>query len=576
MRKEEIMKLKKVTCTATLLLLLIASIRSSGEFQITTDSHNQQNPAIHGDIVVWTDERINPNIHGYDMSTNQEFQITTDIHVQQNPAIYNDIVVWEDTRNGNKDIYGYNLSRKEEFRITRGPSNKGSPAVYGDYVIWQDEERWDIYGYNLLTGQEFSITTDDPGQWGPSIYGDIVVWADERNGKSDIYGYNLSTRREFQITTNPANQQAPALSGEYVVWEDDRNGNWDIYGYNLSTQKEFRITTNPANQQAPAIYGNIVVWHDHRYGSWDICYYNLFTKQESRITTNTASQIFPAVYEKIVVWQDDRNGNQDIYGYNFSLASLSTDRDLDGYLPPEDCNNNDATVHPRAYEFCDNKDNDCDGYIDEGYDLDYDGYTTCGGDCNDSDPQIHPGASESCGKDYNCDGTIIPCGGVFEITVSSEGEGLQAKVYIDGVYEGKTNAQGSLIISNLKADKEYTIRVECEGYPSTEKKLKTAKDTTVKVDIVMKRTGIENIVPFVVLPIILLVSALLILKLKKRSKGGVPEPQIAEKPEPEKPEIKETLALHTVICPFCKNEIQEDWIVCPHCATKLKDDTQVY
>jgi hypothetical protein len=50
----------------------------------------------------------------------------------------------------------------------------------------------------------------------------------------------------------------------------------------------------------------------------------------------------------------------------------------------------------------------CDGSVDEGFDTDGDGYTTCGGDCNDSDSDINPGANESLcdGKDNDCDSEI--------------------------------------------------------------------------------------------------------------------------------------------------------------------------
>jgi hypothetical protein len=67
-----------------------------------------------------------------------------------------------------------------------------------------------------------------------------------------------------------------------------------------------------------------------------------------------------------------------------------------------------STVQPgERLELCNGEDDDCDGTIDEGFDKDADGYSTCGGDCNDRDPAIHPDAAERCNeRDDNCNGLI--------------------------------------------------------------------------------------------------------------------------------------------------------------------------
>jgi hypothetical protein len=105
------------------------------------------------------------------------------------------------------------------------------------------------------------------------------------------------------------------------------------------------------------------------------------------------------------------------------------DADGDGYDASEDCDDEDAAVHPGAEETCNGIDDDCDGATDEDptdgstwyADADGDGYGDAGqtvegcdpgegwteepGDCDDSEAAVHPGAEEICnGIDDDCDG----------------------------------------------------------------------------------------------------------------------------------------------------------------------------
>lgn len=118
-------------------------------------------------------------------------------------------------------------------------------------------------------------------------------------------------------------------------------------------------------------------------------------------------------------------------GYGNPRVSIESCTPVSGYVTNNlDCLDFDAQTYPGAPELCDNRDNDCDGQIDEGLlkrnfyeDDDGDGFGnpsvyvyTCSApqgfvannqDCNDSNSAVHPNAPEICdGIDNNCDGII--------------------------------------------------------------------------------------------------------------------------------------------------------------------------
>ncbi|HEU0032981.1 MAG TPA: MopE-related protein [Kofleriaceae bacterium] len=106
-------------------------------------------------------------------------------------------------------------------------------------------------------------------------------------------------------------------------------------------------------------------------------------------------------------------------------CDASIDADFDGSNQCLDCDDNNGSVRPGKVEICDGVDQDCDGKIDETFDMDGDGFSTCSEDplvrdCDDSRVNVHPGAPERCGAagtgngiDDNCNGfvdeTCNPC-----------------------------------------------------------------------------------------------------------------------------------------------------------------------
>jgi hypothetical protein len=86
-----------------------------------------------------------------------------------------------------------------------------------------------------------------------------------------------------------------------------------------------------------------------------------------------------------------------------------------------------------AAELCDGRDNDCDGFIDEGHDADGDGFTWCGGgrseyvDCAPDDPNIHPTTDPDGVGEDRCDGYDNDCDG--EIDEAPECEAMRRCIF---------------------------------------------------------------------------------------------------------------------------------------------------
>ncbi len=163
-----------------------------------------------------------------------------------------------------------------------------------------------------------------------------------------------------------------------------------------------------------------------------------------------------------VVGAPDLDGGGQVYVYP---GPTEADADGDGSPASQDCDDADPANRPFSDEYCDGKDNDCDGQVDEGLgtvayeDWDGDGFgdasTVCcacdeahsasvGGDCDDDDASVYPGAVEVCnGVDDDCNGVVDDgitaaevCDGVDNDCDGQVDEGFATVWYADADGDG--------------------------------------------------------------------------------------------------------------------------------------------
>ena len=227
--------------------------------------------ATDGRSIVWADSRNgNFDVFMYNIVDGTETQLSRNLSDQNNPAIDGTKVVWTDHRRyQNSDIYLYDLTNQSYTRITTDAAQyPDKPKISGGRIVWEDlrndnavnweeprylDRNYDIYLYDLNTGKETLITTHKSAQHEPAIFGDTIIWNDERDSPllyphpacpagsfcpvetapptiHDIYLYNITTGTEEKLYIRDriyhdsygSYTGYPAINGNKIVWKEGR------------------------------------------------------------------------------------------------------------------------------------------------------------------------------------------------------------------------------------------------------------------------------------------------------------------------------------------------------------------
>ncbi len=251
--------------------------RSTGVVtQITDNTHDDWNPAIDGQYVVWPFE--NPASGTKDIALHNILTGTTEI-ISDSPTeettafIEGEHVVW--ARNGDtSSVAHYNVATgvtetvdvrhvgKHYFEVN-GISN--GKVLYHHYGIMS--KTFNLHVYDIQTDQKTLVSEGVPQSDQKSAYhiqGDVVVWQNQPTGSEaasrEIYAFHLGTETLTRITNNDVADRSPMSHGDYIVYRQSKLGEGDeIHLYNLQTGHT-RVLSTGIEFGKPFINGMRVAW----------------------------------------------------------------------------------------------------------------------------------------------------------------------------------------------------------------------------------------------------------------------------------------------------------------------------
>jgi beta propeller repeat protein len=319
---------------------LAQPVFSGTERQITTDLADQFDPAISGNLVVYTDmRRYDADIWYYDLATGTEHPVTLAPADQQLSDVSGNTVVYTDLEKAHIFVFDVTAGTTVDLTDGRTPWSN-DPAVGQQIVAWQDarDGNYEIYARNLATGEERNISNSPARDERASVSNGVIVWARCEAAMCDIFAYDWATRATRQITSTPeGDERAPDISGNSVAYEGLRAGDRDIYVFDLATGVEKRLPL-PESQGNPNVSGDFVAFDDLSTGLYHVRLWHVPTGTVFDVDVKpTAQQYLNDIDGNRIVYTDDRNGQLDIYMYEFTVtfpsAGVTDCAHTEGFTP---------------------------------------------------------------------------------------------------------------------------------------------------------------------------------------------------------------------------------------------------
>ena len=246
-------------------------------------------------------------------------QLTTDPATQLDPAISGDIVVFTDMRHGNEEVYFYDLASGTETQLTTSSTNQRLHDVSGSRVVYTDltPPYPHIDLHDVTTGFTEDLTAGAADQ-NPRIDGDMVVFERGTVTDPDVIAIDLSSGLETPLAATTAQERSPVVSGRRVAYERHATAAaaGEIVVFDLDTHAEIVLGDPGLDDRRPDIDGNLVVWDFlNSDGDLDIATHNLSTGV-TEILALPRNQRWAHISGRILVFDDvvvDEYGLIDTY-----------------------------------------------------------------------------------------------------------------------------------------------------------------------------------------------------------------------------------------------------------------------
>jgi beta propeller repeat protein len=293
----------------------------TSEKQVTDAPADQFDPAISGNLVVYTDfSGVDADIWYTDLTTGLSYPVTTAPGDQQLTGVSDGRIAYTDWNT--MDVMVYDVASHSTLNITNAAgSNSLDPALGGNLIAWSDDRdvNTEIYARNLVTSEERRITSDMLVDQAPAVGDGIIVWERCDGYACDVFAYEWTTGATTQLTATPnASERFADVSGRTVVFQREQGTpvDKDLVACNIDTLIE-KVLPLTGDQENAHISGNYVSYNDSASGLPHIGLWDLISGCHYEMTSNSAGQYLNDIDGNRIVYSDNRGDDLDIFVCTF-------------------------------------------------------------------------------------------------------------------------------------------------------------------------------------------------------------------------------------------------------------------